>query len=120
MTIRFTLAAPPSANRIWRVSNGKVHKSAEYRTWLKDQAWVALQQIGPQRASKPLSGPISVTVRVTPRDKRLRDLDNYAKPVMDFLEHIMLIDNDRQVERILMERRPVGDAHTLDVTVIAL
>ena len=113
MLISFTLPAPPSANRIWRVGGGKVHKSKEYKDWMKANRW----QVINKTPSEPLNGPISVTIVVRPRDKRLRDVDNYAKPVLDFCEYIGLIENDRQVERLLIFRGEPADTHFIEVGV---
>ena len=117
MIISFTLPAPPSANRIWRVGGGKVHKSREYRQWIVDNSWQVLSKIQAQGQYGALSGPISVTIVVRPRDKRLRDIDNYAKPVLDFCELIDLIENDRQVERLLIFRGEPADTHFVEVGV---
>ena len=118
-TISFNLPAPPSSNRIWRVSNNRVHKSTEYTTWLKDMAWIVIQQIGPRKQSEALQGPLSVTLVVHPSDGRngRRDLDNSIKPVLDFMEHIRLIDNDRDVTRIIALKGDRKQRHHIEVTV---
>src|SRR5262245_45511353 len=36
--IEFTLRLPPSANRLWRRSGRRIHKSADYTAWLREAA----------------------------------------------------------------------------------
>lgn len=79
--ITVSLPYPPSANRIWRNVPGKTLKSAEYRQWLLD-ALVAI----PQEARGKVKGRCSVEIVADRPDRRARDIDNLAKPILDALK----------------------------------
>jgi Holliday junction resolvase RusA-like endonuclease len=93
-----TLPNPPSPNAIWRAVNGRVIKSEEYRVWIQ-RAGLELMA---QRA-RPITGPINVRILV--QENGRRDLDGYAKGVLDLLVAHKLIDGDRckTVRRIVMD-----------------
>jgi len=116
--LSITVPAPPSANKIWRHVGNKVLKSAEYRQWLKEcdaliwsKGWRDL-----------IRGPVRIEIYITPKDKRLRDVDNYAKPCLDLLESSGVIENDKNVEQLYIERRlPRGGwPHTVQIRITAL
>ena len=46
---------------------------------------------------EPLEGPLAVTVRVYPPDKRKRDIDNLFKGLFDSLTHAKVWHDDSQV-----------------------
>ena len=89
-----SLPFPVSVNRIWRTGNGRTYISPQYRTW-KDQAYVAYIQ---QRKTvgRPVVG--NFTYHITLDEKRrkvARDGDNRGKCVLDFLQHVGLIEDDK-------------------------
>ena len=112
--ITFNLPAPPSANRIWKVGNNRIYKSSEYKAWLVNSAWTVREQL-PVFPVKPLQGPFSLHITVRPQDKRLRDVDNYAKPVGDFLEASGLIENDRDIVLLTICRGEQASIHQVEV-----
>jgi len=83
-------------NRLWRVGNGKVYKSAEYEAWRAESAWDARRQAGPQK----IAGQFKITANFVRPDKRHRDLDNLLKAVLDCLQHAGVIKNDKNCEHI--------------------
>lgn len=85
----FSLTYPPSTNRLWRSVNGRNIKSRDYRSWES----VAALDLMSQRV-RGISGPVSVSLDVTPPDKRRRDIDNLAKPVLDALVANGVIEGD--------------------------
>lgn len=82
------ITPPPSANRMWRVWRGSVSKSAEYAQWMM----LAGREIQAQRV-KSVKGPVRIHISV-PNNGR-RDLDNYAKPIIDLLCLMDVIEGDR-------------------------
>lgn len=46
-----------------------------------------------------------VTMLLYEKDKRIRDIDNTAKPTLDALVQAGLFNDDSQVDRLLIERR---------------
>lgn len=79
--ITVSLPYPPSANRIWRNTPRKTLKSADYRRWLHD-ALIAI----PSSARGKIKGRCSVEIRADRPDRRARDIDNLAKPILDSLK----------------------------------
>jgi len=96
--VLLTLGPPPSVNRIWqRGRGGGVFRSRAYSTWL--------------RASHLLCGQAgailgSVVIRISIHGgkgwRQGRDIDNAAKPIIDFLVHsgVIMDDNYEVVRRV--------------------
>lgn len=108
MQIMFSIEAPPSANTCYRSVGSKVLKSSAYRDWIAKAAGDVLLQVG---FMEPLDGPLKVQLTATPKDHRLRDLDNYFKPCLDLLEVARIIKNDRDVIEIHAHRNPPNKSH---------
>lgn len=99
------LPAPPSVNRLWRVSKSTVIKSDIYRRWVKsaDEMLLSMAQY---RGVKPIPGRFTATIIV----KRSRiDLDNNSKAVLDYLQSRNFIVNDSLCEELTLRW---GDAPT--------
>ena len=113
----YTLPAPPTLNRMYRaVGRGRVLKAKEYRAWLKE----ADALMHAHRVPVRISGPVKVHIVAFPKDKRIRDIDSYAKPLLDLLECAVLVD-DSQVEVLQLERmEPTGEPHCVHIHVTPL
>ena len=85
------LPIPPSANRIWRVANGRQHKSAEYTAWLTECGW----RTAKHRNAFP--GPYALAIEADRSRPYMvaRDIDNLIKPVNDMLQHAGVVANDK-------------------------
>lgn len=91
--IQLTLPVPPSVNTIWRVSNGRMVKSAKYREWLSCCDLAALQSRIPRPSiKKPVS--VDVVVRTGHGWNRSRDIDNLLKPILDWLVRWDILSGD--------------------------
>lgn len=101
--MHLTLPFPPTANTYYRhiVVKGRPRSllSAKGRAY-REQVAIALmeQWIKP----KTLTGPLSMTVEFNAPDKRVRDLDNLAKGLLDSLEHAGVYKNDSQIRELHM------------------
>jgi crossover junction endodeoxyribonuclease RusA len=60
---------------------------------------------------------LSVEVIVYPPDKRIRDLDNITKALLDSLQNAGLFENDSQIDRLLIERKSVVKGGWIIVTI---
>jgi Holliday junction resolvase RusA-like endonuclease len=92
---RITLASlPPSVNAIWRFTKGgKMYRTREYQTWSNSEGWtVSRQMIGQHR----FTGPVYVTLAMR-RRRSSQDGDNFQKGIFDLLEHLEVIDNDKNI-----------------------
>ena len=92
---RLTLASlPPSANSIWRhTRGGKTYRTAEYMGFIRAEEWNLAPQI---KSQHKFVGPVFITVAMK-RPRSNSDIDNRAKGILDLLQHVQAIDNDKNV-----------------------
>lgn len=102
--LNLTLPWPPTVNTYYRNVQGKTLISAAgraYRAAVADQVLV-------QRGAKQLSGRLEVSIVAHVPDRRRRDLDNLLKGTLDSLTHAGVWVDDEQIDRLTIERGPVG------------
>lgn len=106
------LPFPPSVNAYYRhvrigVCN-RVLISAKGREYSQAVAVIVKPMIavGPY----PILRDIGITINVTPPDRRVHDIDNLLKGLLDSLTKAGLWKDDSQLSRILIQRMPV-DPH---------
>lgn len=95
--VTFKLPYPPSVNRLWRISGKRMYRSKRYVEWLADCEY-ALERF--QGFSK-IGNQVAVTIIASRPDRRKRDLDNLAKPILDVCQEYFIVD-DSQVARLEM------------------
>lgn len=100
---------PPSANRLWRNVRGRVLISAAGRAHHSAVARVvASARHGGLGGHPPMEGRLSVTLDLTPPDRRRRDIDNTIKATLDACTRAGLWLDDAQIDRLLVVRGPVA------------
>lgn len=109
------LPYPPTANLYWRVFRGRPVKSAKARDYQRTVALLAKSQLG---TTKPLEGDVSVVVSVY-RPRKVGDLDNTLKVLLDALKGVVYVD-DSQVAELVATRRDDKDNPRAVVTVSKL
>lgn len=95
--VTLELPYPPSVNHYWRRVGHKVLISRQGRDF-RARVLAILQPLSLQ----PLCGPLAVEMDVYPPDRRVRDLDNLPKGVLDALAQGGLYADDSQVVRLLL------------------
>lgn len=90
--LTFTLPYPPSANRYWRNVNGRMVVSASARAYKEEVGWMIRPKV-----KDPLPGDIYVRVRIF-RPRKIGDLDNTLKVLLDSLKGIVFLDDEQVVE----------------------
>jgi crossover junction endodeoxyribonuclease RusA len=91
--ITFTIDAPPSVNKVWRHAGKRVFRDPRYVAWQRTAGW----EITAKRPGRFSPGTkVAVTVKAG-KPKRARDLDNYGKGILDLMQSLGIIDNDRNV-----------------------
>lgn len=103
-SLELALPFPPSVNAYYRsVANPKrkgqvmvliSKKGREYRKAVAN----AVRLQWPQLPIRALTGRLSVTVFLSPPDKRKRDIDNYHKALFDALTHAGVWEDDSQID----------------------
>ena len=102
--VKITLSFPPSVNHYWRhvilpLGKGRQgHRvqaliSADGRKYKKTVA----HEIHKQGAAHGIQAPVRMLVTLFPPDKRRRDVDNYAKALLDSLVEAKVLVDDSQV-----------------------
>jgi Holliday junction resolvase RusA-like endonuclease len=108
--MKLVLPIPPSTNNLYlNARRGRVI-APDYRQW-KATAGKALT------AAKvaPVHGNVDVSIQV-PRNNR-RDVDNYAKAVLDLLVSHRVIDDDRHIQALHIAKLDLEDKGTCNVVV---
>jgi crossover junction endodeoxyribonuclease RusA len=109
------LPYPPTANLYWRVFRGRPVKSAKAREYQRKVQLLTRAQLGPV---KPLESEVSVIVSVY-RPKKIGDLDNTLKVLLDSLRGVVYVD-DSQIVELVATRRDDKDNPRAVVTVAAV
>lgn len=87
--ISLTLPAPPSVNKLWRITKGRRVRSHVYDDWLGHAGW----QLKQQRPGR-LRGHVVAVISVE-RGSLTADIDNIAKSLFDLLVTHQVIEDDR-------------------------
>ena len=108
--IEYTLPWPPSANNLF-VGRHRRHVSRAYKCW-RHHAGLSMRV---QRVPA-ITKPAAIEIILTPPDRRRRDCDNLAKPIVDLAVSMgVLIDDSRRYVKSIAIRwaDEVGEAGAL-------
>lgn len=89
------LPPPISVNNLFVNTRGGRYTSPKYKAWKQQAAYMLM-------CSQPVAPPYAIGIRV-PATWR-GDIDNSAKAILDALQTAEVIDNDRNVERLSIEK----------------
>jgi len=95
---------PPSANRLWRRSGKRIHRSTQYVEWLERAGWHVIQQ-----RQGGIKGPYAISIQAVRPDKRRRDLSNTLKALEDLLQSVGTIEDDAYAEMISLRWVTTGE-----------
>jgi len=95
------LPYPPSVNTYWGFKGSQRFLTAKARQFKKDvfAAFVLSEHEGFE------AHRVSLTVYLHAPDKRVRDIDNIAKPLLDALTQAGVFIDDSQVDRLMIVRK---------------
>lgn len=95
--IQYIFPFPPSVNSLY--FQGKTHgqkflskKGREYKKMLFD--------LYSNDDLNPITEDIIANIVIIPPDNRIRDLDNYIKPILDGLKYLEVIQDDSQIKTL--------------------
>ena len=111
------LGLPPTVNHLYKTSkNGIRYKTPQGREWQNTTAAIIAMA---KTNRKPYSGDVALEVLFQTADRRRWDLDNRVKALQDCLAMAGVIEDDRQIQRLLVERQ-AGPKTATVVTVLEL
>lgn len=116
-SLSLTLPWAPSVNTYWRRVGNRTILSKRARVYRGDVAKAFMMYPG-----HVLWATERLTVAITafPPDRRLRDLDNVLKGLLDALAHAGVFSDDNQIDRIEITRGPRIPGGRIDVALSVL
>lgn len=98
--IRLQLPYPPSVNNYW-IATGKRRYISKRGSEFKDAVRIYCIQ---HKIPKLGAHDVIIGIVLHPRSKLLMDIDNCAKAILDSIESAGIIDDDKQVQRLIIQR----------------
>jgi len=93
------LGNPLSTNHIYKRHGNFIYLSKEGKNLKESYMW----QIKSQYRGEPLIGSVKLTVELYFGDKRIRDIDNYNKLLLDACSGLLFID-DKQITELTIKK----------------
>ena len=95
------LPFPPSINNYYVKTQRGVFISQKGRAFRAAVQAECLEQLG---IADNLRDRLLVTIILSVPDKRIRDVDNYVKPLLDALTHAEVWEDDKQIDQLFIYR----------------
>ena len=106
--VELVLPWPPSVNHYWgttRLKTGGVRRYISHAgVNFAEECGKIIAACTIGRKDLPYLGSVAIKIDLFPPDRRQRDIDNVLKPLFDVLKKFSVIDDDKQIDRLVMER----------------
>lgn len=101
--MKCVLPLPPSLNSIYRVNTitKRVYKVKEAKAWQEEAEWKL--KLAPHKENYPICKPVAVDVVIRVHHHDI-DIDNALKLLFDSLQNAGVIDNDRSITRLTVDK----------------
>lgn len=110
-TLTLTLPYPPSVNTYWGFKGHQrflTTKARQFKAAVAHEVSLTSTRFGSSR--------LELIIALYAPDKRIRDIDNILKPLLDSLVQAGLFDDDSQVDMMTITRKePVRGGQTIVV-----
>ncbi len=110
--IKLTLPFPPTLNHMWGQSG--------HRKFLKKSAHQFREKVQEEVIDKSakIHGRLAIFIALYAPTRRLYDIDNRCKAVLDALQHCGVFEDDEQVDFIWLVRRDVVKGGMCKVVIV--
>lgn len=115
MTIQLLLPWPPSVNRYWLARGNTRFISKAGRAFRE-----AVESECAEMGIKPLEGRLAVHIALFPPDRRVRDIDNILKALLDACEHAGCYASDSQIDELHVVRQGVSKGGHCTILILSL
>lgn len=113
--IELMLPYPPSVNNYWLQS-----KRGRYISKRGVAFRQAVAELACDAKVQALEGRLSVHIALFPPDKRVRDVDNVLKSLLDACEHAGCYRSDSQIDELHIIRQPVRKGGGCTVIILTI
>ena len=109
-----SLPWPPSTNKLWRYSRRGVYRTAKYTKYIAECRQFHMHQ------EDPFDAPVKVQIWACPPDRRIRDLDNLLKSLLDVCVKLGCLTDDHWVHdlRIKWDNEVVAQGVKIRITLL--
>lgn len=105
---------PPTVNNLYGRLRNTVYKKPEVRKWQNE----TISYMRTVWKNKPIiRKALELRIEFITKDHRKWDIDNRIKPLQDCLERAGIIENDRQIESLHVNRK-YGEENATHITLL--
>ncbi|MBX0311422.1 MAG: RusA family crossover junction endodeoxyribonuclease [Sulfurihydrogenibium sp.] len=105
---------PPKSNRYFHTGRKFVFIPQRIREAVED----AILILRSMYSGKPINKPVTVEIRYSFKDNRKRDLDNLTKTLLDVLEDAGILDDDKFVYKLSIEKKVKQEEEKTEIRIL--